>query len=347
MTDHNVPKGAAVASDRAVPPAVAPPTFAWLNGEIVPFDRCVVHARSQGAFWGANVFEGLRAYWRADERRLHVFRLPEHLARLRRSMKSVWMEVPYSDAEVTRACLDVVHANEFAEDVHMVIVGYFGMGPNLDSLSHTDDAGMHITATRMPRAPGYHGGVTASIASWRRIGDDAMPPRIKTGANYHNSRLAHHEAVRNGFDTALLLNQRGNLSEAPGSCVVMVRDGRLATPPSTSGVLEGITLATVAELADELGLVLERREIDRTELYVADELFLCGTLVEVRPIVSIDRLPVGTGAPGPVTRALQERYERAVRAAPEYADRGWTLPVPTTPTPTAPPLATVAGGGAG
>jgi branched-chain amino acid aminotransferase len=328
------------------------PAFAWLNGQVVPFDQCVVHGRSQGAFWGANVFEGLRGYWRPADRSLHVFRLQEHLARLRRSMKSVRMEVPYSDKEITEACLDVLRANEFTEDVHMCVVAYFGMGPNLDPLSHTEDTGMHITATRMPRSRGYDTGVTAAISSWRRISDDSMPPRIKTGANYHNSRLAQHEAVRNGYDTTLLLNQRGNVSEAPGSCVVMVRDGRLVTPPGSSGVLEGITLDTVLQIAGELGLPVERREIDRTELYVADETFLCGTLAEIQPVATIDRLPVGTGEPGPVTRRLQQRYELAVHAEPEYAGRGWTTPVddrrpqPGAPEPahSTPALAGVGGG---
>lgn len=329
------------------PPAYPPlPEFGWHNGKMLPFDQCVVHVRSQGAFWGANVFEGLRGYWRADEQRLYLFRLQDHLDRLRRSMKSVWMEIGYSDAELTSACLDVLRANEFAEDVHMCVVAYFGMMPNLDSLAHTDVTGVHVTASRLPRVPAYHNGVSLAIASWRRIGDDSMPPRIKTGANYHNSRLAHHEAVRNGFDSTLLLNQRGNVSEAPGSCVVMVRDGRLVTPPGTSGVLEGITLATVADLAAELGLVMERREIDRTELYVADELFLCGTLVEIRPIVAIDRLPVGAGVPGPVTRVLQERYERAVRALPGYEAKGWASPVGPAESADPRPLITTVGGSA-
>jgi branched-chain amino acid aminotransferase len=336
-----------VATDGANPGATAPPLpeFAWLNGEIVPFDQCVVHGRSQGAFWGANVFEGIRAYWKVDEQRLYLFRLQDHLDRLRRSMKSVRMEIAHSDAELTQACLDVLRANEFTEDVHMCVVAYFGMLPNLDALSYTDDTGVHITASRLPRLPAYRNGSAVSIASWRRISDDSMPPRIKTGANYHNSRLAHHEAVRNGYDTALLLNHRGSLAEAPGSCVVMVRDGRLATPPGTSGVLEGITLATVADLAAELGLVLERREIDRTELYVADELFLCGTLAEIRPIVSIDRLPVGTGVPGPVTRMLQERYERAVRAMPEYESKRWTSVAPPTGSAEPSALITAVSGG--
>jgi len=300
--------------------AIPAPDYAWLNGRIVPFDQCVLHARTQGAFWGANVFEGLRGYWREHDRALYVFRLDDHLARLGRSMKSLHMRQAYTDDEIRRACLDLLVANDFRQDVHVCVVAYFGMGPNFETMSHTEDVGVHITATPAPRSRGYHDGVATSISSWRRISDDSMPPRIKAGANYHNSRLAHHEAVRNGFNTALLLNHRGNVSEAPGSCVVMIRDGVLITPPGTSGVLEGITLATASELAHEhLGMAVERREIDRTELYVADELFLCGTLAEIQPVVSIDHLPVSDGKPGPVTRTLQRLYETAVRAEPAYA----------------------------
>jgi branched-chain amino acid aminotransferase len=303
-----------------------PPRYAWLNGDIVPWDQCVLHARSQGAFWGANVFEGVRAYLNPDDGLLHAFRVGDHLARLRRSMKSLHMEIDHTEAELARACADLVLANEFHTDVHVCVVAYFGIGSSFDPMSHTTETGVHITATPVPRSPKYQRGVAASVSTWRRIGDDAMPPRIKAGANYHNSRLAQHEAVRNGYDTALLLNQRGTLAEAPGSCVLMVRDGELVTPPGTSGVLEGITVATVAELAGErLGIPLRRREIDRTELYVADELFLCGTMSELLPITSVDRLPVGDGIPGPVTRQLQGHYDDAVRARGTHPQ--WCTPI--------------------
>ena len=303
-----------------------PPPYAWLDGRIVPWDQCVLHARSQGAFWGANVFEGVRAYVRPEDGRLFAFRIADHLARLRRSMKSLHMETEHSDAELTQACFDLLLANDFGTDAHVCVVAYFGMGPHFDPLAHTTQTGVHITATPVPRSAAYEHGVAASISSWRRIGSDAMPTRVKAGANYHNSRLAQHEAVRNGFDTTLLLNQRGTVSEAPGSCVVMVRDGHLVTPPGTSGVLEGITVATVQELAAEhLGLPLERREIDRTELYACEELFLCGTMSELLPISSVDRIPVGDGKRGPVTAALQTHYDDAVRARGNRPQ--WCTPV--------------------
>jgi branched-chain amino acid aminotransferase len=302
------------------------PSFGWFNGKIVPFDECVVHVRTQGAFWGANVFEGLRGYWLPDEQQLTIFRLDDHLQRLRRSMKSLHMPTTYSDDDIRRACVELLRVNKFQEDVHLCVVAYFGFGHNFDPLGYTEDTGLHVTSTPAPRSRGYSDGIRASISSWRRISDDSMPPRIKTGANYHNSRLAHHEAIRNGFDTTFLLNQRGSVSEAPGSCIAMVRDNRIVTPPGTSGVLEGITVATIEQLAlERRGWQLERREIDRTELYAADEVFVCGTLAEIQPVVQIDRLPVGGGVPGPVTRTLQQLYEAAVRGEPEY--REWSTPV--------------------
>ncbi|MBP2326417.1 branched-chain amino acid aminotransferase [Kibdelosporangium banguiense] len=300
-----------------------PPGFAWQNGEIVPWDQCVLHARSQGAFWGANVFEGLRGYWNEDDKQLYLFRVEEHLTRLGRSMRSLRMEIGYTAADITAAVIALIKANDWHQDVHACVVAYFDEGVNFDPLNHTEHTGVHITATPMPRSRGYSQGVAACISSWRRISDDSMPPRIKTGANYHNSRLAQHEAVRNGYETTLLLNQHGTVSESPGACVVMVRDGKLVTPPGTSGVLEGITVATVEQIAHtELGLQLERRAIDRTELYVADEIFLCGTMAEILPVTSVDRLPIGTGTPGVLTGKLQQLYGNAVLGHPQ-----WTTPV--------------------
>lgn len=301
------------------------PPLAWQNGSIIPTERCVLHARSQGAFWGANAFEGIRAYWR-DDRSYALFRLDDHLDRLRQSMRSLHMPCRHSTDELRQACLDLVAANACGEDLHVCVTGYFDVAPNFDSLNHTTNAGVHITVIVAGRSPRYEHGVAVGVSSWRRISDDSMPPRIKTGANYHNSRLAHQEAVRNGYDTALLLNERGKVAESPTSCLVMVRGRSLVTPPGTAGVLEGLTVDTLATLTEDLGLTLERRDIDRTELYAADEVMLCGTLAEIQPVVSVDRIPVGTGQPGPLTRSLQQAYEREVR---EGSGRpGWTALVP-------------------
>lgn len=286
---------------------------AWLNGAVVPWEECVVHARSQGAIWGANVFEGIRAYWRPDEGRMYAFRLADHLERLVRSMKALHMRIDWTPQHLAEACSDLVRAGGFTEHLHLCIVAYFDMHPSFDPMHHTDATGVHITAVPVPRPEQWSRGAAVGVSSWRRLSDDTMPPRIKTGANYGNSRLAMHEAARNGYDNALLLNQRGSVAEAPGACVAMIRDGRMVTPPGTAGVLEGITLDSVLTLAGtDLGLTVEKREIDRTELYAADEAFLCGTMAEIMPIVSLDRIPIGDGTPGPLTRALQKSFDQAL-----------------------------------
>jgi branched-chain amino acid aminotransferase len=233
-------------------------------------------------------------------------------------MKCVDMPITYTDKEIIDACVHLLRINKYKEDVHIVIAPYFAMGSNFDPLCYTENTGMHITAIPMPRSPKYDRGATATISTWRRISDDTMPPRIKTGANYHNSRLAQHEAVRNGFDTALFLNQRGTISEGPGSCLMMYNKGVLTTPPGTSGVLEGINVDSVAKIAEQqMDLKFERREIDRTELYIAEEVFTVGTLSEITPLISVDRKVIGNGQRGPIVQELQHLYELEVRLKPK------------------------------
>ena len=169
--------------------------------------------------------------------------------------------------------------------------------------------------------------MAACVASWRRISDDTVPPRLKSGANYQNSRLAQTEARVNGYDTSIILNHRGTVAEGPGACLMMVRDGKLVTPPVTAGILESITRTTLMDLtARELGVDVVEREIDRTELYVADEVFMCGSGLEVLPITSIDRIPIGEGARGSMTKRIQDVYFAAARGElPAY--RHWLTPV--------------------
>lgn len=307
----------------------ATPSVAWLNGELVAWEDCRLHARSPGGFWGANVFEGLRGYWDAEEGGHRVFRLADHLGRLRRSLKALHLDCRFDDADLTGAVQDVLLRNDFdGVDVHIVVVVYVEAVSH-DALDPSERTGAHVTALAVPRSPLYETGCRVGVSSWRRISDDVMPPRIKAGANYHNGRLAHHEAARHGHDTALLLNRHGTVAEAPGSCVVMVDHGQLVTPPGTCGALDSLTVDSVETLAREhLGMELVRRPIDRTELQLADEAFLAGTLVELQPIVALDHTPLGTGHPGPVTRQLQHHYERAVRTGIGTAAAGSPLVVP-------------------
>jgi branched-chain amino acid aminotransferase len=304
------------------------PTYAWMNGRVIPWDQCVVHGRSAGGFMGSNVFEGVRAYWSAREEELFVFKHEEHLQRLGRSMKTVRLEVPFGLADIGRGALDLLRANGFREDVHFVPVAFFGMGAHhFNTLGPTVDNGAYITAVAWPQPPALWSGVAAGVVSWRRISDDSVPPRLKAGANYQNSRLAQTEARVNGYDTAIILNHRGTVAEGPGACLMMVRDGQLVTPPVTAGILESITRATLMELAArELGVTVVEREIDRTELYVAEEVFMCGSGLEVLPITSVDRIAVGEGARGPLTQRIQDVYFAAARGE-LAAYRRWLTPV--------------------
>lgn len=291
------------------------PAHAWMDGEIVRWDDARIHVRSQGAFWGANVFEGVRGYWKPAEERVAFFRLDDHLRRLRESAKCLRMPVPFNDAELAAGLEALARANNFHANVHVVIGVAFGMGQRCESLGLIDRVHTHITALEMPRSPNYVGGISAGTSSWRRISDESMPPRIKTGANYHNSRLAHQDALTAGYQTALILNNKGTLAESPGACVAAVIGGRIVSPPPTAGALPGITLRVVEEIAAEFGIPFERREIDRSELYLASEVMLCGTLAEILPITSIDRIAIGDGNPGPVVRRLQQRFDQLIGIA--------------------------------
>jgi branched-chain amino acid aminotransferase len=301
---------------------VAPSRYLYLNGRIVPYGEALIHVQSGAVKYGTSVFEGLRAYWSPDQGELYVFRLKEHIDRLYDSLRLMRMEHAFTREALGASILEVLRKNGYREDVHIRQTAFLEADGAMDA---TGPVGLAVDA--LPRRLAK-GGITACISSWMRIADAAMPPRIKCSANYQNSRLATLEARMNGYDTALLLNGRGKLSEAPGACCFVVRRGVPATPPVTADILESVTRATLLELCrTELGLTPDVREIDRTELYVADEAFLCGSGWEITPILAIDKLPLGGGTePGPVTRAVQACYFSVVRGEkPAY--RGWLTPV--------------------
>jgi branched-chain amino acid aminotransferase len=302
---------------------VTPSRYLYLNGRIVPYAEALIPVQSNAVKFGTSVFEGLRAYWSAPRGELYVFRLPEHVDRLLDSLKLMRMEHALTRDELSNSILEVLRKNEYREDVHIRQTAYLDADGDM---ALTGPVGLAVDA--LPRKMGSERGITAGISSWLRIPDGAMPPRIKCSANYQNGRLAQLEAKVNGYDTALLLNARGKLAEGPGACCFVVRRGVPMTPPVTADILESVTRVTLLELcAKELGLAPEVRDIDRTELYVADEAFLCGSGWEIAPIVSVDRLPLGDGTkPGPVTRAIQACYFSVARGErPAYRD--WLTPV--------------------
>src|SRR5205809_2753883 len=282
----------------------------WMNGRLVLQAEAVLPVNSAAVFYATNVFEGLRAYWNERDGELYGFRLADHFARLRESMKMMRFSVPYSDDELFEAVRAVLAGNEVQEDVHMHLVAYVG-GAGLDATSPT---GLYINPRRRQRVTEGKG-VSACVSSWARTSDNAIPIRLKCGANYQNGRLATLQANADGYDQPILLNREGHVAEGTGATFFMVRKGRLVTPPITADILESITRTTLMDsiCPELLGMGVVEREIDRTELYVADEAFLCGSGYEITPIVSIDRFPLGDGKVGPITQRLTRAYMDIVR----------------------------------
>ncbi|WP_137181419.1 branched-chain amino acid transaminase [Roseomonas sp. AR75] len=279
------------------------------NGKAIPFEEARIHPLALGVAFGIAVFEGLRAY-RHPSGSFTVFRLDEHLDRLAQGMKVLRLADPPSKDTLRDAVLEVIRLNAPDEDAYLrVQVQIEAMG----MMATTGPVGWIAAALPRERSTKFATGLAATVSSWTRLPDNAMPPRIKASANYHASRLATLQAKADGYDSALLLTQRGKVSEAAAACLFLVRDGVLVTPHRGSDILESITRDTVMTLAREHAIPLEEREVDRTELYIADEVFLCGTGQELVAVTSVDRLPVGDGKPGATTRRLQTAYEAVVR----------------------------------
>ncbi len=301
--------------------------FVWVDGRIVPWDQATLHLTLVGTASVSSVFEGIRAYRTEPARQLAVFQLDAHLERLEQSMRLLRMSIPFSRPQLQAAILDLLKANACTDDTY--IRPYVFLESPLFGSAPGDRARIVIHTTAWPSGLKSGRALHACVSSWSRISDHVMPPRVKAASNYLNSRLASEEAKRNGYDMALLLNTNGKLAEAPGACVMLVRDGRIITPSVTSGILESITRATLIQLCRE---VLDRpvveREVDRTEMYVASEAFLCGTGAEIEPLLSVDRLPVGNGAVGPLTRQIENLYHDVVRGIdPRHPEWRTGMPV--------------------
>jgi branched-chain amino acid aminotransferase len=280
------------------------PQNTWMNGRIVPWEDSRIHVNTDAVLRGASVFEGLRAYRSADGDDLLLFRVADHMHRLfGTSMRFLRMRAPHGPDELLGGVIDLLHANEVRDDAHVRVVVYFDeveVGHEVDGAT-----GAYILAFQRPPSPRLTTGVRATLSPWRRLSDTAMSPRVKASANYLNGRVAGVDARTKGFDTPVMLNDQGKVSEGPGQNVFLVRDGVLITPRTTDAILEGVTRATVIGLARDQGIPVEEREVDPTELYIADELLFAGTAWEVTPVVEFDGYSVGDGTMGPLTSRLQ------------------------------------------
>lgn len=305
------------------------PAYAWMDGKIVPWADATLHVASDALLRGANVFEGERAYWSEQDNELYIFRHAEHIQRLRQSARVMRMTIPYSDEEITAGCIELLRRNGWRDAVHFRPVVYFGEGEGQGHLYKPEDirTGVFVIAYCRPSKPSLFNGIRSCVSTWRRNPDVAAPSRVKSAANYHNARLAQVEASMNGFGTPVMLNMAGKVSESPGSCFMMVRKGVVYTPPVTADILESITRETLIELLrEELKLTVVERDIDRSELYICDESFFCGSGQEVQPIVSIDHYELGDGKPGPITKAIQALYFDVAKGKYEQY-RHWLTPV--------------------
>lgn len=290
--------------------------FMCLNGEIVPYKDARIHAFSAVVKYGLGVFEGLRGYWNAERLELYVFRLAEHIERLRFGMKVMRYDSIYEAAHLEDCLIRMLRANDMRENCHIRMIAYIDGD---DELTVTGPVGLVIGTLKRPHRKSIETGIGMTVSSWQRIADNALPPRVKCTANYVNNRAAELSAKLDGYDGVLMLTADGKLSEASGACVFLVRQGRLITPDVGSDILESITRDTMIVTArTALGLSVDERRVDRTELYAADEVFLCGSGQEVTPVIAVDRLAIGDGTPGPVTRRVQDHYFKLVKG--EIAD---------------------------
>ena len=300
----------------------------WLNGEIVPPEEAKISVFSQAVTRGGSVYEGLRAYRGEERDNLFVWMLDAHIDRLFDSMKVMRMESPYTRDEMCGAVVDWIRANDFRDDMHCRLYVYLEDAGRFDMKGYGPEevgAGMFITGGPRKAPERLKNGVNLGVSSWRRISDDSIPPRVKAAANYQNSRFAGVEARVNGYDDAILLNQNGKVAEATGACILAIRDGELIAPPVTDSILESITRSCVLEMYEKyIEKPVIERQLDRTELYIADEAIMCGSAEEVTPIVSVDRIAVGDGKPGPLTRRLQEVFFAAVRGNDEAYEKDLT-----------------------
>lgn len=282
--------------------------FIWLNGKVVNVQEATINVLAPTSQFGVNVFEGIRCYWNEEVGQLYAFRLDDHFKRLKRSQRLLELDDTYTIEEMKEAFIDVIKANNYKEDIAVrqtLFVDGFG------TWHSSGPVGMFIAPIPKANTNSEYNkkGLNCCISSWQRIHDNSISPRIKCGANYINSRMAQREAVKNGYDTTILLNKDGKVSEGPGSCLFIVRDNKLVTPLITDSVLESITRDTIIQIARSiLEIEVEERSVDRTELYMCDEAFLCGSAMEITPVFSVDRYIIGNGECGQITKKLHVEY---------------------------------------
>ena len=279
--------------------------YVWFDGKYTLTEKATIPITTHAIHYGTSVFEGIRAYW--NGRNLNIFRLDEHVKRFRRSGQFYDISLNFSDQEISNAIIGICKKNKIKESCYIrpfYFVGDYGI-----SLHVTKNAPTSVAIFTFPFGDLFDkNGITAGVVSWRRFSDTSTPPQAKMGGNYLNSIIATQEAKRNGVDEAILLDQNGNVSEAPGENIFIVRNNQLVTPSLASSALEGITRDSILRIGKDLDMDVVERDITRSELIISDEIFLTGTAAEITPIISMDSVKIGNGKPGDITKKMMQEY---------------------------------------
>ena len=300
--------------------------YAFFEGKFVPIEEAKINIKTNSFHYGTAIFEGIRAYWNEEHQQLYILFAREQYQRLLRNCKAMFMELPYSVEDLVNITVELLRKNQIKEDVYIRPIVYFKdlkLTPKLIDYTpeiaiYTYNFGRYLDTSK---------GIRVKVSSWRRNDDNSIPSRWKVAGAYVNSALAKTEALLAGYDEAIMLNQHGFVAEGSGENIFLIREGKAITPSYSEHILEGITRSAVKKLLkNELVVEIEERPVARSELYVADEIFLTGTAAEITPVVEVDNRKVGKGEIGPITKELQDIYFRAVRGMIERYF-GWLTPV--------------------
>ena len=297
--------------------------YIWFDGKLLTHDKAKVPVTSHAIHYGTSIFEGIRAYWNTGN--LFIFRLDDHIKRFRNSGKYYNISLRFSDKEIKKAIIDLCRKNKIKKSCYIrpfYFVGKYGI-----NLHVTKNAPTHTAIFSFPFGDLFNkNGITACISVWRKFSDESTPTQAKMGGNYLNSILATQDAKKRGYDEAILLDKNGNVSEAPGENIFIIKKNTLITPPLSSSALDGITRKSILKFSKDLNLKTKVKNISVKELKSADEVFLSGTAAEVTPVIKLEKMKIGTGKIGPVTQVVMEKYSDIVMNSNKMYSK-WITPV--------------------
>ena len=283
--------------------------YVWFDGKYILAEKAQIPITTHALHYGTSIFEGIRAYW--NGKNLHVFRLEEHVKRFRKSGQFYNISLNFTDEQITNAIIGICKKNNIKKSCYIrpfYFVGDYGI-----NLHVTEKSPTNVAIFTFPFGDLFNkNGITSTIVSWRKFSDNSTPTQAKMGGNYLNSIIATQEAKRIGVDEAILLDQNGNVSEAPGENIFIVKEGQLITPSLSSSALEGITRDAVLKIGKDLDMDVIERNFKRSELIMSDEIFLTGTAAEITPVISMDSKKIGNGKPGDITKKMMQEYSDIV-----------------------------------